>query len=93
MHNAMHRPFLSGVPSIDDMRSCADLAAQLLLAEFLSPEFERTGKPWRQRWSVPCNKCFQLTQHYHDSSQISRCQECINIFDKMDLNSTREAEA
>jgi hypothetical protein len=89
MLNAVHRPFLSGKPSIKNLRSCTDLAAQLLLAEFLSPDFECTGRPWRQRWSVPCDKCFQLTQQYHDSHQISRCQECINIFENMDENSAR----
>ena len=83
IQNAMHLPFLSAIPSIQDRRAHPNLAAQLLLAEFLSPDFYHTGKPWRQRWNVPCKKCFHLTENYHGSRQCTRCQECIDIFDMM----------
>ena len=89
MLNAVRRPFLSAKPSTRNLRSCTDLAAQLLLAEFLSPDFEGTSRPWRQRWSVPCDKCFQLTPQYQDSRQVPRCQECINIFENRDTREGR----
>ncbi len=76
IQTAMYLPFLSSVPRIEDCRNCKTLAAQLLLAEFLSPDFYQTGKPWRQRWNVPCKKCFQLTENYSGSGQSTKCQEC-----------------
>ncbi len=89
MLNAVRRPFLSAKPSTRNLRLCSNLAAQLLLAEFLSPDFEGTSRPWRQRWSVPCDKCFQLTPQYQDSRQVPRCQECINIFENRDTREGR----
>ena len=76
IQTAVNLPFLSSIPRIEDRRSCKTLAAQLLLAEFLSPDFYQTGKPWRQRWSLPCNRCFELTENYRGSSQTTKCRDC-----------------
>ncbi len=76
IQTAVNMPFLSSIPRIEDRRSCKTLAAQLLLAEFLSPDFYQTGKPWRQRWSLPCNRCFELTENYRGSSQTTKCRDC-----------------
>ncbi len=76
IQKAMFMPFLSSIPLIEHRRSCETLAAQFLLAEFLSPDFHQTGEPWRQRWNVPCNSCFELTENYRGNSQTTRCREC-----------------
>ncbi len=76
IQKAMFMPFLSSIPLIEHRRSCETLAAQFLLAEFMSPDFHQTGEPWRQRWNVPCNSCFELTENYRGNAQTTRCREC-----------------